>query len=86
MERTSSKIFLQNFEVLFPTLVESAGATWIWCPDQVPMSSGKEMSRGKPNKGPVQQRAAYVRQGWGGQGCSGDSPSSSWVLPPGVTE
>lgn len=38
------------------------------------MASGKELCREEPSKGPVQQRAAYVRQGWGGQGCSRDSP------------
>lgn len=54
--------------------MEAAGATWIWCPEQVPMASGKELCREECSKGPVQQRAAYVRQGWGGQGCSRDSP------------
>lgn len=40
---------------LFHTLVEVAVATWISCPEQVPMSSGKELCGAEPKKGPVQQ-------------------------------
>lgn len=51
MVQTSSRIFLQEFEVPFSTSVVAAGAAWIWCPEQVPMSPGKELCGGEPSKG-----------------------------------
>lgn len=74
MVRTSSRIFLQNFGVPFSTLVEAAGGTQMWCPEQVPVSPGKELHRGEPSKGPMHRLPTH------GQGCSRDSSSPTPIL------